>query len=113
MSLIKMSLKHGQSLADAQRAMEQAVNSVSSQFAMLVDSVVWDDTRRHVDILGKGFDVHLQLDEQELHVEGNIAILGKLLGNRVMDGMRKLLEGTFKKPVQIEHDPSSQPKSNP
>jgi hypothetical protein len=104
MSLVKLSLKHGQTIDEAQRALEQAVGQVSAQFTLLIDRVQWDAARRHVDIQGKGFEIHMQLDEQEVHVEADIPILGKLLGNQLLTGVKKVLEHTFQKPAQLEND---------
>lgn len=97
MSLIKLSIRHGQTLANAQQSMEDAVQGVSTRFAPFIQTVNWSEGRQSVDIQGRGFDVQMQLDEQEVHVQGNIAILGKLLGSRAADGVKALIEGAFQK----------------
>ena len=97
MSLINVSVKHGQTLDDARSRLQDAVDEVRGKFPAMVQRVDWSDDRNAVTILGKGFDVAMRIDPQDLHVAGNITILGALLGGPFVAGLKQIVQKTFHK----------------
>ena len=97
MSLIKLSVKHGQSLEEARSRLEKAVHQVHNQFKSLVRQVTWSADRNQVRLDGVGFWVELWVDAQEVHVSGDIPLLGGLLGSPVATGLKQILQQTFQK----------------
>jgi hypothetical protein len=97
MSLINLSVKHGQSLEEARSRLETAVHRVHSQFKALVRQVTWSADRNQVRLDGVGFWVELWVDAQEVHASGDIPLLGGLLGSPVATGLKHILQQTFQK----------------
>jgi hypothetical protein len=97
MSLINLSVKHGQSLEEAQSRLETAVHRVHNQFRSLVRQVTWSADRHQVRLDGVGFWVELWVDAQEVHVSGDIPLLGGLLGSPMATGLKHILQQTFQK----------------
>ena len=46
---------------------------------------------------GVGFWVEMAVDAQTLHATGDIAFLGRLVGDQMRAGLRQILERTFRK----------------
>jgi hypothetical protein len=97
MSLINLSVKHGRTLEEAQCRLETAVREVHSRFQALVRRVEWSADRRQVRIDGIGFWVEMRVDIQEVHISGDIPLLGGLLGSPVADGLKQIVQRTFQK----------------
>ena len=97
MPLINLSLKHGRSLEEARSHLETAVYEVQHRFRMLVQHVEWSADRRWVRLDGTGFWVELWVDAQEVHVSGDIALLGGLLGGPLATGLNQIVQQTFQK----------------
>lgn len=97
MSLIKLAIKHGQTADQAQQRLRTAVADVSTRFAPLIERVQWATDGRTVDVIGRGFDIQMNVDEQDVHVAGNIELLGKLLGTPLLTGIKGILQNTFQK----------------
>ena len=95
MSLINLSVKHGRTLEEAQRHLETAVREVHSRFQALVQRVEWSADRQQVRIEGMGFWVELWVDTQEVHIRGDIPLLGGLLGTPVADSLKQIVQRTF------------------
>jgi len=97
MSLINLSVQHGQTLEEAQRRLETAVHDVHSRFSALVRHVEWSAGRRRVRLDGTGFWVEMWVDAQEVHVSADIPLLGGLLGGPVATELKQIVQRTFQK----------------
>ncbi len=95
MSLINLSIKHGRTLEEARSQMETAIHRVHSQFKALVRQVVWSADRNQVRLDGVGFWIEMWVDAQEVHVSGDLPLLGQLLGSSVGTGLKQILQQTF------------------
>ena len=97
MSLINLSIKHGRTLEEAQSNLESAVQQVHSRFQALVRRVEWSADRRRVRLEGTGFWAEMWVDAQEVHVTGDIPLLGGLLGSPVASSLKQIVQQTFQK----------------
>jgi Putative polyhydroxyalkanoic acid system protein (PHA_gran_rgn) len=97
MPLINLSVKHGRSLEEARSYLETAVHKVHSQFRAFVRQVAWSADRHRVRLDGVGFWVEMWVDAQEVHVSGDIPLLGGLLGGRMARALKQTVEQTFQK----------------
>jgi hypothetical protein len=97
MSLINLSVKHGRTLQEAQGHLETAVREVHRRFQTLIRRVEWSADRRQVRLDGIGFWVEMWVDTQEVHVRGDIPVLGRLLGSPVASGLKQIVQQTFQK----------------
>ena len=97
MPLINLSIKHGRALDEAQRQLETAVHEVHSRFQSLVRQVEWSTDRHQVRLDGVGFWVEMRVDAQDVHVSGDIPLLGGLLGSPVANSLKQIVQQTFQK----------------
>ena len=97
MPLIKLSVQHGRTLEEAQSHLETAVHKVHSQFKTLVRQVAWSADRSRVRLDGVGFWVEMWVDAQEVHVSGDLPLLGRLLGSPVATALQRIVQQTFQK----------------
>jgi hypothetical protein len=97
MSLINLSIQHGQTLEEAQSRMESAVQQAHSQLRGLVRRVEWSTDRRRVRLDGTGFWAEMWVDAQEVHVTGDIPLLGGLLGGSVGGSLKQIVQQAFQK----------------
>lgn len=93
MPLINLSLKHGQSLAEAKSQLDQAVQQVTTSFRALVQRIEWNPDRTAVTIAGTGFEIKMWVDEQKVHAAGDVPFLASLLG----PGLKRILAQAFPK----------------
>jgi hypothetical protein len=94
--MIRFSMKHGLGEAEARQRLEKTVGEVTSRFAGMVKQVQWATDRRSVNVLGTGFTVAVRVDAQEVHVEGDIGVLGGLFGPKLGDMLKQLVSERFK-----------------
>ena len=107
MSLINMTLKHGRGLDQARGAMDQAVRDLQTRFGPLVRRVDWDADRTKARVEGVGFWVEMRIDAQDVHVAGDVPILGGLLGGPLGGGIKQILRKSFPAlPGRTTPDPS-------
>jgi len=97
MPLIKLSLKHGRTLEEARSQLETAVHEVHSRCGALVQQVKWSADHSQVRLDGVGFWVEMWVDAQEVHVSGDLPLLGGLLGGPVATGLKQIVQQTFQK----------------
>jgi hypothetical protein len=97
MSLINVSMKHGRTLEEAQTHLETAVHKVQSQFGSLIRQAAWSADRNQVRLDGMGFWVEMWVDAQEVHVSGDLPMLGRMLGSPVATGIKRILQQSFQK----------------
>jgi Putative polyhydroxyalkanoic acid system protein (PHA_gran_rgn) len=97
MPLIDLTLQHGQTLDEARRRLQTAVDEVNARFGSMIRRTEWAADRNRVKLDGVGFWAEMSVDVQVLHATGDIPILGQLLGNRFTSGLRQIVERTFQK----------------
>jgi len=97
MPLIDLTLQHGQTLAEARRRLEIAVNEVNARFRSMLRRTEWAADRSRVKLDGVGFWLEMSVDAQVLRATGDIPILGRLLGSQLIAGLRQIVEQTFQK----------------
>ena len=95
MPLINLTFQHGQTLEEASRRLEAAVDQVSGQFRALVQRVDWAADRKRVKIEGVGFWLEMWVDAQTVHATGDVPILGGLLGPSLASGLKQIMQQTF------------------
>ncbi|HEX3656969.1 MAG TPA: polyhydroxyalkanoic acid system family protein [Pirellulales bacterium] len=97
MSLIRFSMRHGRTLDEARAQLEATVSQVQTKFAPLIQRVEWNATRDQVMLYAVGGQLDLRVDPQELHLEADIPLVSRLLGQPLIAGLKGLLEQTFQK----------------
>ena len=97
MSMFQVTVKHGRTRDDARARLESAVNEVRSRFGVAVQRVDWSGDRDAVTITGAGFVVSMRVDEHEVHVSGDIPLIGALLGKPLETGLKQIVQQTFGK----------------
>jgi putative polyhydroxyalkanoic acid system protein len=97
MPVINLTVRHGRTLDDARRGLELAVQRVSGQFGPLVRRVEWAPDRDRVKLDGAGFWVEMWVDAQDMHATGDIPLLAGLLGGRLGEGLKQIVQQTFQK----------------
>ena len=100
MSVINVTLQHGQTHEEARRRLEAAVQQVSGQFGAMVRRVQWTEDRNRVKLEGVGFWAEMWVDPREVHATGDIPILGGLLGSSLGTGLKQILQQTFQKQLR-------------
>jgi hypothetical protein len=95
MALIRVSLKHGQPLDEAIGQLDRAVGDLNARFSALIEQIHWSENGRRVNVVGKGFDLELRVDEQHVHAQGNIALLNKLLASPLSVAIKSILKRSF------------------
>jgi hypothetical protein len=93
--LINLAVQHGQTLNEARRRLEMAVQEIGGKFGTLIRRIEWAENRTRVTLEGVGFWVEVRVDALQVHVTGDILVLGRLLGAPVSSGVRQILERTF------------------
>ncbi len=97
MSDINFSFKHGRTQEEARAGLADAVSQAESRFGPAVKRVDWAPDRNRVHLSGQGFEVDAWVDAQEVHLEGNVPLLGGLLGGPIAAGLKQIVERSFHK----------------
>jgi hypothetical protein len=97
MPLISLSMKHGRTLEDARARLEATLADVQSKFGMMVTRTEWSADRNQAKIFGRGFEIELRIDAKDLHVTGDIPLIGKLLGQPFIKSLKGSVERAFQK----------------
>lgn len=96
MSAFRFTIQHDRGLDEARARLEQAVAEARGRLGPMVQRVDWADDRRAVTLAGTGFRVNLRIDPAELHVEGDIGLLGALAGKPMVEGIKQVVQRVFK-----------------
>ena len=89
MPLINLSVDHGQGLDVARAQMGRAVADVTATLGPLVRRVEWSDDRGAVALSGAGFEVKMWVDPRQVHVTGDLPLLGRLFAGPIEAIVRK------------------------
>lgn len=100
MSLITLSLKHGQTQDEARQRLDAAVDELRKLFGALIQHVTWSTDRTQVRIDGAGFWIEIVVDAQSVHATGDIPMLGGFLGGPLTSGLKRIMQQTFHKQLQ-------------
>jgi hypothetical protein len=97
MSLINLSVKHGQTKDQARSNLEKSVDDVRGLFGAMIRRVEWAEDRHRVRLDGAGFWAEMWVDAQEVHAKGDIPLLGSLLGGPLAAGLTQAIRRNFPK----------------
>jgi hypothetical protein len=100
MSLINLSLKHGQTLEEARGRLGVAVVELGKLFGPMVRQVTWNAERDRARIDGAGFWVEMSVDAQDVHATGDIPALTGLLGGPFGAGLKRVVRESFQKQLR-------------
>ena len=101
MSLLTLSLKHGQTQDEARNRLEIAVNEVKKLFGSLIQNVVWSIDRNPVRIDGAGFWIEMVVDAESVHATGDIPMLGRPSRQAAhRPASKRIMRQTFHKQLQ-------------
>ena len=92
MPRVDMSFEHGQTFEVAQANFEKGIGEARAKFRIFIRHVEWADDRKSARLSGNGFDIRLRLDENQVHVDGDVAIFPRFLEGPV----RRFLAQTFR-----------------
>lgn len=97
MSLIDLTVQHGQTLDEARQRLESSVQEISRKLGPVVRRVQWAPDRDRVRLEGAGFWAEMWVDPQVVHVTADIPMLGGLLGGQVGATLKHIVQQTFQK----------------
>ena len=97
MPLITFAVAHGRTIEEARQRLEMAVQQLSTQFGAVIPRVEWASDRHRVKLEGTGIRVEMWVDARDVHAEGDIAMLGALLGAPLSAGLKQIVQQTFQK----------------
>jgi Putative polyhydroxyalkanoic acid system protein (PHA_gran_rgn) len=97
MSLINLTVKHGQSVDEAKRRLERFVQESQSRFGSMVQRMEWNADRDQVKLYGTGFEADVRVDSVAVHVAADIPALAGFLQGPIVSQLRGMLEQTFQK----------------
>ena len=95
MSLMTLSVQHGQTCEEARTRLETAVHEVTRRFGTLVQRVEWSTDRSQVRLEGLGFWTEMEVDVQAVHVSADLPVLSRLLGGSVTTRLKEMVQRTF------------------
>jgi hypothetical protein len=94
---INLTFRHGKTQEEARARLADAVAQLQGQFSSLVQRVDWSADRNAVHLSGSGFVVDAWVDPLEVHLTGDIPLLGRLLAGPFALGVKQILQNTFQK----------------
>jgi Putative polyhydroxyalkanoic acid system protein (PHA_gran_rgn) len=97
MSDINLTFKHGLTEEEAKARLGEVVTQTQKQFGSMVRQVKWNADRNAVHLSGTGFEVDAWVDTQEVHLVGDIPLLGRLLGGPIGSGLKQIVHQAFQK----------------
>jgi hypothetical protein len=96
MPLISVTVAHHQTLDEARRRLEKAVQEVSERVGGLA-RVEWSADRSRVKLTGIAGWVEMWLDDRDVHATADIPILGGLLSGPLASNLKQIVQQTFRK----------------
>lgn len=99
MGLIEFSIAHQQTFEQAQAKLKTVVEDVQRTAGPLLGRVEWSADGSSAKLFGPGIEVQLTVDPQRLSVVGDIPLVGKLLGNKLLQTIKGRVEDTFQRRI--------------
>ena len=96
MAMFHFSVKHGRTIDEASAKLRTVVEEAQAKMGRMINQVTWGADGRSVRLLGTGFTFDLRVDAEQVHVEGDLAILGQLFGGKIMEGLKRIVGERFK-----------------
>jgi hypothetical protein len=97
MSDINLTFKHGKTHEEARTRLAMAVSEIQSRFGPALHRAEWSDNGNAVHLSGTGFEVDARVDAEEVHVKGDIPLIGRLLAGPLIANLKQIVERTFHK----------------
>jgi len=97
MSLVNLSVKHGQTIEEARAQLEKAVTQVRTKFGAMITATTWSPDGNSVKLSGTGFEINMRVDPQDVLVTADVPFLNKLLSGPLASGLKSIVEQTFQK----------------
>jgi hypothetical protein len=97
MSLINLSMQHGNSFEEARSQLARSVAEMQRRFGPFLSRTAWSDNDSRVLMVGTGCEVEVWVDATQIHLRGDIPLLAKLFGDKLIAGIKGLLEHDFQK----------------
>src|SRR3954451_13134341 len=95
MSLLNLSVKHGQTWEVARVNFEKGIEDAARTFGSWLQRVEWAPDRTKAKLFGPGIEVEMWVDAQEVHAKGDIPVFARL----VEAPLKKFLHQTFQKQI--------------
>jgi hypothetical protein len=96
MAMFHFSVKHGRTLEDATAMLRTVVEEAQSKMGRMINQVSWAPDGRSVRLVGTGFNFDLRVDPEQVHVEGDVTLLGNLFGGKIAEGLKRIVGDRFK-----------------
>lgn len=97
MSLVQLSVEHGQTLEQARAHLEQTVKAATMRFGLLIRQVDWSPDRNRVTLAGPGFTIELSIDAREVHMSADVTGALGALARPLVQGIKQLMSQNFPK----------------
>jgi len=97
MSLVNLSLQHGSTLAEARSQLGRSMAEMQRRFGPFLSRTTWSDDNTRVLLVGTGCEIEVWVDAAQIHLRGDIPLLAKLFGDKLIGGIKTLLEQDFQK----------------
>jgi Putative polyhydroxyalkanoic acid system protein (PHA_gran_rgn) len=97
MSLINLTVKHGQTQEEARTNLEKAVDDARGLFGAMIRRVEWAADRNRVRLEGAGFWAEMWVEPHDVHARGDIPVLGSFLGGSLAAGLTQVVRRNFPK----------------
>jgi hypothetical protein len=103
MSLLTLSVKHGQTQEQARMHLERAIDQVRTQYAGMIQRVEWSPDRNAVKLGATGgVVVDLRVDPTDVYVTADLPGLLGMVASPLLVGLRGIVEREFK---QLPYQP--------
>jgi hypothetical protein len=96
MSMFHFSVRHGRTLDDAAAKLRTVVDEAQSKMGRMINQVTWAPDGHSVKLVGTGFNFDLRVDPEQVHVDGDITLLGNLFGGKIAEGLKRIVGDRFK-----------------
>jgi hypothetical protein len=103
MSLLTLSVKHGQTQEQARAHLERSLEQVRTQYGAMIHRIDWSPDRNAVKLTASGgVVVDLRVDPTDVHVTAELPGLLGMLASPLLLGVRGIVEKEFK---QLPYQP--------
>ena len=103
MSLLTLSVKHGQTQEQARDRLEKAIDQVRTQYGGMIHRVDWAPDRNAVKLTATGgVVVDMRVDAQDVHVTADLPGFLGMMASPLLLGLRGIVEKEFK---QLPYQP--------